>query len=132
MLHDAAWICRGLGELLSDGTARGVRIAKRPGLERDRNILTTIEGQVQALAEESYSFKAFDGQRKTLLEALSFKIGDLHVLNLVNVLGLECYRQGRYMRLLVAILRMKLEHKVGMTLVRSGKALEGAWGIYSR
>lgn len=46
MLHEAAWLCRGLGELLRDGTARGVRMARQPGLEQDLNIVTAIKGQL--------------------------------------------------------------------------------------
>ena len=44
-----------------------------------------------------------------------FKIGgDLHVLNLVNALGLDCYRQGGYIRQLVLVLASKLECEVGL------------------
>lgn len=57
------------------------------------------------------------------------KIGGLHVLNLVNVLGLECHRQGGYFKLLVLVLATKLECEVGMTKVRFEKSLEGGWGI---
>ena len=46
MLHEAGWIRRGLGELLRDGTDRGVRMARRPGSEQDLNIVTTIKGQL--------------------------------------------------------------------------------------